>query len=210
MNITIHLTIPAAQNEAYGIPDMSLIAAKATHGFRGSAKCPPRTALEEMKFDLASSLGDAGWNDADIQEALKWIKEPSKDHERFNGLSEGDSIRQFVSFELSPVRTNTDEEGGTSCEVTNVSQAEIWSIYGRLPSGEAMLIHDEDKLESAIKTLAMINGEWPVPLYYRSCNIQLPRPRQGAVTTMKGLSDAFDNSHHEVALALRKFLSEVL
>ena len=61
----------------------------------------------------------------------------------FNCMTIGDDFSSFVSFEIAPVRDQSEpDHDGTDLAVCSPEVAEVWTIYGRLKTGEAMALHD--------------------------------------------------------------------
>lgn len=79
--------------------------------------------------------------------------------ERFNCLSSGDTLAQFSGFYIAPVRVDS-EFASTQCAA---GMAEYWTIYGLLPSGEALAVHDEFNEPDIVRIAAQIIRETGLP-----------------------------------------------
>lgn len=72
----------------------------------------------------------------------------------WNGFADGKFPEMpFVSFELAGT-----QDDGENVEVVDMNFAEKYSIYGRLPNGEAVALHDCDTLEEADARLALLEA----------------------------------------------------
>lgn len=68
-------------------------------------------------------------------------------------------LAQFTGFELAPVRDESTEGDTTFMETCAAEDATLWSLYGRLPDGEALLVHDSDDAAEAAAHLARLHRE---------------------------------------------------
>ena len=85
----------------------------------------------------------------------------------FNCMTMGDSLRAFVSFEIAPV---CDRMGPFAAEtdygVTSPGRADIWTLYGRTPQGDARALHDAATAAEAAGALREVVAEAPRPVGY--------------------------------------------
>ena len=80
---------------------------------------------------------------------------------RFNGLSAGecfaDLARDVTGLEISPVQClGTGRE--TEIQITSTDQAEGWSVYLRLVTGEVRALHDARTMMGASR--ALVAADW--------------------------------------------------
>lgn len=59
----------------------------------------------------------------------------------FNNLSAGDTLADFTAFYITPCRHTPEQVERATAETV-----EFWAVYGYLPTGEAMAVHDETHL----------------------------------------------------------------
>lgn len=85
----------------------------------------------------------------------------------FNCMSAGDDFSSFVSFEIAPVRDQSEpDQDGTDLAISSPEAAEVWTIYGRLKTGEAMALHDAVDEVALAAQLITLHARAPRPLGY--------------------------------------------
>ena len=89
----------------------------------------------------------------------------------FNGLLKDERFdavaRSAVGLELNPV-WNVGSDGSTEIEICATDEAEGWSVYLRLASGEARILHDAPDLREAGRALVAAGAAANLPVDLRA------------------------------------------
>lgn len=130
------------------------------------------------------------------------IKKPA--HERFSGISEGDTLESFEWFEIMPCKTSRDGGGVGQCAA---EEAEFWTIYGRrnvgagdAPGYLATAIHDEVLAVSIVRIARQIVEETGKG-FVAGCGVKGQYPRQNGrvvpVTDFREIAEDLTIAIHE-------------
>ena len=130
----------------------------------------------------------------------------------FNGLLANEAFGvvacHATGLELSPVR-NVGICAGTELEICATDEAEGWSVYLRLASGEARILHDASTRREAGRALVAAGGASGLPVELLAwdfrCAVEDVRALPGALRAELRRTVAFPGreAHAVFALAAR-------